>query len=202
MWLDFFLSTSSATNVSREPRSWAERWTWSHSSSWASITISIHSLVEMEAWGWGWGPGNPQTETKLDNWLNSDPDGQTQSDQLFHASHEGNYIPGNIKDDTWFFTQVWVSNSNVGYGKKTRCIKGPLGSEILQGWARPVQGHVICAGRNQRLGMAVITCDGQCHVSMRLGHCAQLHGQMPVWIWQWRYFANMINIYNQFILSE
>ena len=26
-------------------------------------------------------------------------------------------------------------NSDVGLGKKTRCIKGPLGSEILRGWA-------------------------------------------------------------------
>ena len=60
-------STSSATNVSREPRSWAERWTWSHSSPGVSSTISIHSLGDgglgLGAWK------SPQTQTKLDNSL-------------------------------------------------------------------------------------------------------------------------------------
>lgn len=56
----------------------------------------LHSQPsEMEAWGWGRGPGNlPKHKQSWTIDWNSDPDGQTQSDQLFHASQEGNYRPG------------------------------------------------------------------------------------------------------------
>ena len=103
-------STSSATNVSREPRSWAERWTRSHSSSGVSITISIHSLVR---WRLGVGVGGLEISP------NTNKAGQLTGTQILMVRpkvtscfmlHRREIIDqGNIKDDTWFFTQVWVS---------------------------------------------------------------------------------------------
>lgn len=115
-------STSNATNVSREPRSWTERWTRSHSSPGVSITISIHSLGDG---GLGSGAGawkSPQTQTKLDNWLElrswwSDPKWPAVS-----CFTGGKFFihQRNIKDDTWFFTQVWVSQLRCRLGKEDK----------------------------------------------------------------------------------
>ena len=45
-------------------------------------------------------------------------------------------------------------------------------------------------------------CDGQFYVSPWLGHSPQLLHQLLIAVLPWRYFVDVVNIYNQLILRK